>query len=346
MQFLDIPPEVAAQIKPKDVVPMPESTIPDLEEPPPKPVTEPEPELPPVQEPEPEPEEEPEQEPEEPAAQQRPDGRQKRINKLTRQRSELQAQLGESVREIETLRAQLGQHQAQASAMPIPSANPRLAGITSEPQLNAYVGEAEAIIDWIDANKNGVVIGEGTKEEKYLSPDELADKRKECEKIVQGAPNRRDEIRIFTGAQQHYNHLAAQAWPELFDPRSQEHQVAAAILADFPYIAQSPKAAYALGLVIEGAKALDSRIAKNGQPAKQHRDIDERAFAPRVPIAPHTPEPPTRTATPSSKQRLNEAMSNLVTDVDGSVESLAKVFGAMSDARRTERPSGQTRVRS
>jgi hypothetical protein len=97
-----------------------------------------------------------------------------------------------------------------------------------------------------------------------------------------------------------------------------------------------------VGTYLEGQKKLQDKIntARNGQPQKQHRDIDERVFTtPRVPIAPHSPEPPSRESKPSSQKRYNEAMSRLIQDPDGSPENLASVFNSLEETRKTRATS-------
>jgi hypothetical protein len=158
---------------------------------------------------------------------------------------------------------------------------------------------------------------------------------------------RRDEIRQFGSARQQYDQIAQQVWPELFDKSTPEHQAAAQLLQQYPNIRGTPQANYAAGLVIEGVRSLMARMqAANGQqPQKVHRDIDERAFTnPRVPIAPHSPEPPSREAKPSSTKVLNQAMSKLQNDPDGSAESLAAMFNAM-DATNRRRVSSRSQVK-
>jgi hypothetical protein len=127
-------------------------------------------------------------------------------------------------------------------------------------------------------------------------------------------------------------------WPELFDKSTPEHQAAAQLLQQYPNIRSSPQANYAAGLVIEGVRSLMARLqAANGQqPAKATRDIDPRVFStPRIPIAPNSPEPPSREAKPSSQKILNQAMNKLANDPDGSSDSLAAAFAALDATKRT-----------
>jgi hypothetical protein len=349
MDFLDIPADVQGQLKPREAQSELPGDIPtsSSEEPESPPPTE---EEVPSRDEEAADESEEEAEEEQPTQEQQPkiDKRQKRINRLTRQKSELQSKLDAAYAQAEEMRQQL-EHiqgkQQQAAGITTPSVG-RLGWIGSERQLIQEVSKANAVIEWCDQNPDGVTTGSGENEQ-YVEPETIAHWRREAEKVVLNAPIRREELREFSSAQNYYVGLVQENWPELLDQRSPEYQMAVAILQRYPFLAQTPQGIYAAGLAIEGAKSLDARNAAkaNGQ-KQQHRDIDERAFGPRVPLSPHVANPPTRTATPSSKQRLNEAMSNLVKDTDGSATSVAAAFSAMDAARPQQRPTGKTPVRS
>jgi hypothetical protein len=344
MDFLDIPADVQGQLKPREAAPELPGDVPSP----------PSDESPPPTEEEPsrdeEVEEESEEEAEQPVAAQEEqpklDKRQKRINRLTRQKSELQTKLDAVYAENQEMRQYLEQVQGkqQQTTRAAPAGVGRLSWIASEQQLQQEVAKADSVIEWCDLHPEGATTGSGENEE-YIEPETIAGWRREAEKLVIHAPMRREELQKFGQAQNYYNGLVQENWPEILDQRSPDHQMAVAILQFYPWLQSTPQAWYAAGLVIEGAKALEARAGKaNGQ--RQHRDIDERAFAPRVPLAPHSANPPTRSATPSSKQRLNEAMSNLVKDSDGSSTSLADVFGALEGARPGQRTSGKTPVKS
>jgi hypothetical protein len=349
LSFLDIPADVQEQLKPREAqvelpgdVPIP----PETQEPPP-----PSEDEQPSRDGEAADESEEESEDEQPPAAAQAeapklDKRQKRINRLTRQKSEIQGKLDATFAELEEARRQLtlvqGQQQ-QAAAGAAPIAPNRLGWIVSEQQLLQEVSKADAMIEWCDANVEGVTVGDGN----YIGPEQIAYWRREAQKIVMAAPLRRDELRAFSGARNFYDGLTREAWPEIVDQSTPDYQIAMSLKAKYPILTQMPEGDYVTGLLIEGGKSLDARNAaksKNGQ--RQHRDIDERAFAPRVPLSPHVANPPSRPVTPSSKQRLNEAMSNLVKDVDGSAASVAATFAALEAARPTQRPSSKTLVRS
>jgi phage host-nuclease inhibitor protein Gam len=339
MEHLDIPPELQSRIAAStQAEPLPSTT----------PAPETEPPTPPTEEPVEkrddgeDDEEEIAEEPATPEDQQKVDKRQKRINRLTRQKAQLETQLDSAVSELEQYRQALAQQRPGQTPQPVPSANQRLAHISDEVSLNQEIAKATSVIEWCDANADGLTTEGQDGTEKYHAPEQIAKWRREAEKVVLDAPQRRDEIRTFGVARNQYDQIAQQVWPELFDKSTAEHQAAAQLLAQYPAIRGTPQANYAAGLVIEGVRSLMARLqqANGQQPAKAHRDIDERAFTtPRVPIAPHSPEPPSREAKPSSQRQLNQAMDKLANDPDGSSESLAEAFNALDAMKRTRSDS-------
>jgi hypothetical protein len=281
---------------------------------------------------------------------QKPDKRQKRINRLTRQKAELEEKLAARDAELRELRQKMTAAADTNGATAVPSPSGRLANIATEKQLAQEVAKAEQIIDWCDEHADGVTADENG-QEKFIAPKEIARWKAEAQKVIISAPNRRDEIRTYHSNRTAYDNIAKQAWPTLFDDSSEDYQVANTIRANHPELKGDPAENYHIGVYIEGLKTLNARIqaaqSRNGNgngAQKQHRDIDERVFAPRVPLAPSAPEPPTREVVPSSQKKIDEAKSALLADPDGSVASLAKVFAAMDAGKM--RQGGRQPVRS
>jgi hypothetical protein len=282
------------------------------------------------------------------------DKRQKRINRLTRQKNEALEKLDLAVGQIQELQGQLQQftQQGRKPGAGMPSVDSPLGNIVSETDLDKEVKSAQANLAWCDLNSEGVTNehGEYIKDQtgRELTPEVVAEFRRANEQKILFAPQRRTEIQRFDVARRAWDERTVSYWPELADAKSPEYQSLVELLNSYPILQMLPQGNYAAGLMIEGAKVVMAKEnqKKNGrQPVIPHRDISERAFGPRVPIAPSVPNPPSRTVTPSSRQQLNEAMSSLVKDSDGSAESLSKVFGAL-DKTRTARPSGRTPVKS
>src|SRR5262245_7832822 len=335
MDLLDIPPELQERLAPKAEEPAAQAEAPPAQ-------TGAAAETPAATEEQDEDsDDEPDEETSPPAAEgPKPDKRDKRIKRLTRQKWEAEKKADQLFQLAQEQQAKLEAFEGKGGPQGpmIPSGTGRLAYVTDERQLGQEVAKAESIIDWCDQNAEGATTGTG-ENEKYIDAAEITRWRRQAEKVVLSAPQRRDEIRSFHAQRAHFDGLAQDLWPAIFDESSEQHQIAQAILAQFPVIRDSPQAHYAVGLVIEGAMSLEKRAPKGAQPnggePKVRRDISPRAFEPRVPIAPATPAPPSREATPSLRKQVNEAMSNLVNDPDGSAASLAAAFAAMDKAKRS-----------
>jgi hypothetical protein len=322
MDLLDIPPEVQQRVAPK-AEPKAEK---QAETPEPEPETQAEP-----QEEEGEEEEEVEEKvaADTAAATEKIDKREKRINRLTRQKAELEAKLDAVAAENHKLRT--AQQKEEPGNHPAPLVGGNLPAIQQE------LATIDATLEWCDNNAEGGEIGEGDKTQ-YFDAKAIRAWRRDAElKRQKFVVAEQKELERLAGVREQADQQAISLWPEMFDKSKPEYQEAVAIIRQYPFITSIPEANYALGMMIEGSRSLKTKATKKGQPQKQHRDIDERVFStPRVPIAPHTPEPPTRESTPSSQKQLNEAMSSLVKDSDGSTESVAAVFAAQDKRAKRE----------
>jgi hypothetical protein len=204
----------------------------------------------------------------------------------------------------------------------------------------------DEVLAWCDRNSEGGQLGEGEKAQ-YIDSDGVRKWRRDSEARRQElVVEKKDELKRLASVRERADQEAYAMCPEMFDKSKPEYQEAVAYVYKYPFLTVIPEANRALALLIEGRKALQAKAtAKNGQ-RKPTRDIDERVFTtPRVPIAPHTPEPPSRESKPSSQKRYNEAMSRLVNDPDGGAENLADVFAAREAADKT-RPTTRSPVKS
>jgi hypothetical protein len=360
--LLDIPDDVRIQLQPKTVKPM-EGELPaghpkqeakaEQTEQPEQPAEETE--AKPAKS-EDDTEEETEQEQQQPQGQ-KIDKRQKRIDRLTRKNSELEEQLDVVHSRLRELEGKEHGGADPAATTAIPSTTSGLDYIGDERTLNQEVTKARSLIAWCNENADGVTVTENSAE-KFVDPKEVAAWKNRAEMVLLGSAERRGEIRKYAEESRQYDNIARQAWPELFDKQSEEYQLAGTLLETYPQIKSLPSKNYALGLLIEGMKSLNTRVqdaAKrvatgngNGNGVtrgNEHRDISERAFEARVPLAPHTPGPPTREVVPSSHKRLNEAMDQLVADPDGSVANLANVLSAMDESKGVRRAGTRAPVK-
>jgi hypothetical protein len=359
--LLDIPEELQNQIAPKDIS---DETKTDTPEP------ETEEEIPEVDGKKKKEEQKPEEESDEDDAEgeedegkeeekpeQRIDKRQKRINRLTRQRSELEKQVDERDSTIEELQGKLSRFEknGQAPVATVPKVGkwmPTKEMADQYSDLSQKKDAAEATLKWCDKYRNGVTITENG-QERFVDPDEIIDQRRKAEMILMDVqPDikvmEHSAYRDFRQAKSDFDKVAVNLWPDIAKKDSPLYQEANSILNEFPTIAASPAAYYYVGLAIEGRKAVEARLAasKNGNgnsSPQKRRDIDPKVFTtPRVPIAPHTADPPTRESVPSSQKKLKEANDSLMADPDGSAESLAKVFQARAEVG--SRPNSRSPV--
>ena len=355
---LDIPEDALRQIQPKTVQPMPESDIPSHAD---APQAETDTELPrettdagqtpqASDTPAAEEDDEIDNEPEPPSQEQpqKVDKRVRRIKKLTAQKTELENRLRHSEQAIADLTAKLGNGSIEPpkeDERPLTFDN--LAYIKDETHLDKELAFASKIIEFCDRNADGFQSGD-----KFVTPEEIAADRRKAEMTVMWGPNRRIQLRDervnqaqFMTVKQNFDNMTREVMPDIFKEGTPENQEFNQLKQLYPILDALPMGTYAAALMIEGGRAIDARRSSNGAPQRQHRDINEAAFRPRVPLAPHTANPPTREASPSSAKQVNEAMSNLVKDQDGSAESLASVFAAMQKSE-SKTPKPNTLVRS
>jgi hypothetical protein len=344
MDLLDIPPEVQLRVGPKAEETKAEE-LPKTEEQPEVPAK-PEKEEAEKEEAEEDEDVEPEEEPVAAQEEQHPqkiDKRQKRINRLTRKKAELETQLDTLAAANYELRKKLEEGQAKA-------AKDQPVGLTGGllPEIQAEIDKCDAMLTWCDEHTEGGEIGEGNNAQ-YYDPATIRGWRRTAETTRQEkVVEKKEELWRLKQARLQADADAYQLWPEMFDKSKPEFQEAVSIVRQYPFLVSMPEANLVIGTFLEGRKNIRTKLApsKNGQPQKQHRDLDERVFStPRVPIAPHTPEPPTRESKSSSQKRYNEAMSRLVNDPDGGVENLAEALAAREAADRT-RPTTRSPVKS
>ena len=250
---------------------------------------------------------------------------QKRVHRLTKKSRQQE-------RELAAFRAQGGEQggrsaDAQEAAAAAVYAAPQTGGILgkarTERDLDGMVNYFESVIDLADNNPDGVTTGEGA-DAKFHPPQELAKWRRDAEKGLLGSERRRREIREHAAQRQTYNTQARRDFPELMKEGTKEFQTAVNLAGRYPWIAQLPEANYALGLMVEGFKALNNRAGKgkNGNGSSTSRststitngaegddDLDER-LTPEYqrdhipPTAPVTPRAPNRSSNGAAAPRL------------------------------------------
>lgn len=225
----------------------------------------------------------------------------KRFGRMTRKSARLEEALERQEQELGAYRERQGGAQAHQAANGTPQA---LGEVRSEQNLDQLIAYHEAVIDLATQNPDGVQIGEGDAA-KFLPPEELATLRRGSEKFMRGSERRRRELREHAAQRQSYDAQAIRDFPEVMKKDTPEFQTAVKLAGRYPWVCQLPEANYALGLMVEGFKALNGRVSKskskNGANGAggNNEDLDERL----------TPEyqreniPPTAAAIPNKPQR-------------------------------------------
>lgn len=280
---------------------------------------------------------------------------QKRMARFTRR-------LEEKDDELAQLRAELEKSKTVAEpAGDKPAAQPvGLENVRSERDLNKVVRDAQALLEWCDANAEGITTGEG-ESQKFIAPEEVAKWRRNAERALLNAPEKRVQLRDFTAQRQQVDAGTYAIVPELFDKESELHKSALEILKIEPAIANRADANLILAAYTLGRAELEKRAvalkAKNGAARNgdngngaNHDDGNEhpedipailspeaRRLRAQVPIAPVTPRAPS-SGEPSGgrSKRFKDAMQNLAADPDGGTGSLSAALSALrSDETRT-----------
>jgi hypothetical protein len=330
MKRLGIPADVQAQIAPK---PEPEETEPaeDEGEPP---------------EPEPEPvaaeADEEEESEEEVQPEVRLDKRDKRIGKLTRQKKEAQERADKLEAELEKVRAE-GEKRAsdqKAKEDVVPASK-------EQSDLEGKLSLAKSTVAWCKENSDGGTLEHDGKEV-YLDADEVSRFQEFYQdEVLRITPElviaKREARQHFQAERSNADSQAKRNWPDMFDRSKEDYQIAQNLVREFPPIANYPYANYVVGLVIEGIKSLKAREPQSNG-SKKHRDISERAFEPRVPIAPHSANPPSRDVRPSPTKKYDQAMSTLVKE--GGRDNLVAALAAMDETQPQTGPKGRRLVQT
>lgn len=265
---------------------------------------------------------------------------QKRVARLTKKLRDRERALEQFETEREAALEQ-GAQQVRRAVTAGPRGQGVLGEATTEEDVDQLVQVARATRELVRKNPNGIQEGEGDTA-KFYPPEDLQEWAARAQDVISEAESRRREIREFRAIRQNSDAEARKVLPEIFDRNSKEFQAGVRLVQQFPALRDHPNANEALAYLLRGIRAAgeDAAAAQtngtkrtNGNGEK--RAIDDRAFGPRVPIAPHTSGPSSRNGLGgpagggSSSKALKQATEGLLADADGSASSLAQVFAAM-----------------
>ena len=237
---------------------------------------------------------------------------QKRIDKLTAQKSKYLEERDAAREEIETLRSDLEEAQRSAVTLTPTPANP-LAHLADEKALAEYRTNAEAVLAWASHpdNRDGAVVGD----DEY-SAEDVADKRRRAELELQlHLPKRLEWLQ----KNRQHSQQARQQYPFLFKsgPAS---DAASEILTQAPGIMEMPDYEMLVGDALIGRatrngfyrlvpvnKAGDDKSTDQSKPKAKAAAVKPQ---PKPPAAPSKTAPATRpapTAASAASRRLLES---------------------------------------
>lgn len=207
-------------------------------------------------------------------------------------------------------------------------------------------------------NPEGTVLNQGTPTERTISPEEVRRTLIGATRIIEDAPTRAEELR--TEAQIHA--LVEEQWPELYDKGSDVHKTAQAFLQQNPGLANNPNRDFILGLMWEGWKPFQARMAtKSGSGAQQGSNGNGNGATPaapapasnvpealrrKIPPIPKTaaPNPPRGSRVPTPANDAAAAVTRII-DSGATPESIQDAIAAIerqdavsSGTRRTAAP--------
>lgn len=198
----------------------------------------------------------------------------KRVDKLTRQKKELQGQLDALTNRIQQLEAGKGETPAPTKKPSDPFANLR----TLE-EVQEKANEAQAVWDWglkmLEGTEDTFLVDDGKGGEEELSREDVRNIVQRAQYTLQTVLPRKAQ-HLQHRAQ--YDQIAQEHYAWLKDQESAEYKEAQQILQVFPELSQFPDINLSLGDLVEGRKM---RVAKSKK---------QKAPAPKVPkIAPPQP---------------------------------------------------------
>ena len=236
-----------------------------------------------------------------------------------------------------------------------------LGRITTEAELDQIARGAEIALEWCDKNPDGATVKDESGAERFVTPAEIQEYRRQQERIILAEPKRLLEIRQAVGQQQqlegYFNQQAQQRFPWLADQEAPEYAEAQQLIAESPEVQaamalpafkQLPQRNLLLGVLITGLKHTPKNSAGdsgryNAGGASVNPDLPPALHPDRFrhkPLAPHTAAPPTRAAAPKGQQRVAEAMNNVVEGTG----SLADLIRAKRESSASTNRNGRSPV--
>jgi len=259
----------------------------------------------------------------------------KRIGKLTKQRSDERTRAEEAEAQRDELRQQL---EATQPVMIMPTENDPLGWIETPAQLAQLEREADMTIDWCDANRDGATVTQKDGTEEEFTPERVEQMKTKANRYLRLAPRRKEWI----GQRAEADAVARANFPRLFEKGTTEYQVAQAVLKEFPSVATHPARNLVLGDYLVGLAVRlqnEENARNNGNGAGAPKTVQKTADSPNPltrkipPVAQHVPRS-SGAPVQNTGKKVDEAMNNVYAS-GGDRSSIAAAFRAMKNAEKT-----------
>ena len=178
--------------------------------------------------------------------------------------------------------------------------------------LEKIVDDAENTIDFVDEHPDpdGVIIHEGTKDEKILERKDLLEMRKNARSVIREAKSRKKLIDQTNS----FNSEVHKSYPSLLDKGSDETQAVNQIFNEIPALKENPKGLLTAIELILGRQALAAQAQEKAKPKK-------KKASPTAPKLPDSQPTPKKSA--SSQKRVN---ADLLAVDGGDVDALVDAY--------------------
>jgi hypothetical protein len=250
----------------------------------------------------------------------------KRVGKLTRQKSQLKDRVEELEGELGTVRSDLEKAQ-KITVTPTPT-DP-LSDVDDLQTLQERVNQAKAMRAWCRRNPDGVTLEDGREVTREMVTNWLDT----YENIIESQPAREK----YLTEKREWDGFARQAYPAIFDTKTPEYQASREMLRMVPELARRADVnvlmgRYLLGYAVELREI--EKLTKQQQSSNGQQALPPELRQKPPPIAPATPNPPSRSVTPSHNKEVEDATKQVIEE-GGDTRSLINLVAAHRKARQT-----------
>lgn len=253
---------------------------------------------------------------------------QKRIDKLTGQKKDLQARLAAAEAEVATLKS-AGPKPGQPLAL-VPMPEDPLSTLTTPADVDNAMERARETIKWAKANKHGASVptAPGSKETVELSAEQIEELRDEAEELLrEHGPNRKKWLDGYEASHK----LALDSYPDMFKAGSPDQQYIAEVIKHVPGLARHPMHEVFIGDMLTGAQIRSGRLKLVRADSKATAAAPTRKSASNKPVPSlsteaRSPAPRPRGAKPDTSDVRDKAFAGKTNARDAVEAMLANKF--------------------